>query len=220
MKTLMKNNRSLNFLGLNLIRIVIGSYLVAVSLGVIQGFDHAALFRPLIPGVWANLAGTAVLFGLAACFIAGIHLRIFALALALFVLASSLTAMVSRFDAGAASVLWHDLVLVCAILLSYAPLRRRELRHAALILRLRARRFGRRRTRGIRPRRVKVPAKSIKAAQRRPNSTEVSKALRPPIPPTIPIRRPEDLSENRHKAAMPNGAAAESDEINNIFVGS
>lgn len=213
----MKNDRSLNYFGLNLIRIVIGSYLMAISLGLIQGFDHAALFRPLMPGTLADLAGKAALFGLAACFIAGIHLRIFALALALFVLVSGLSAAMTQFGAGAASALWRDLVLVCAILLSYAPLRRRELRHAALLLRHRARRISRRRARAVRPRRVKVPAKSIETAQRRPNSDEVAQALRPPIPPTGPIGRPEDLSDSRDEAAAPNDASVENDDIENIF---
>jgi len=218
MKPPMKNDRWLNYTGLNLIRILIGSYLLAISLGLIEGFDQSALLRPFMPGMLADPAGTAVLFGLAACFMAGVHLRIFALALALFVLTSSLFATLAQFGAGTASVLWHDLVLVCAILLSYAPLRRRELRHAALILRHRTGRFGRRGTRSVRPRRVKVPARNIENAQRRPNSDEVAQALRPPIAPTGPIRRPEDLSDIRHDASASIATAVESDDIENIFV--
>lgn len=216
MKPLMKNDRSLNYTGLNLIRILIGSYLVAISLGLIEGFDQGALLRPLLPGMLADLAGTVVLFGLAACFMAGVHLRIFALALALFVLVSSLLALLPQFSAQAASFLWRDLVLVCAILLSYAPLRRRELRHAALIPRYREGLARRRRRGAVRPRRVKV--KSVEAAQRRPNSADVAQALRPPIAPTNPIRRPEELSDSRHQVAASIGAAADCDDIDNIFV--
>lgn len=145
----------LDHTGLNLIRIVIGSYFFAISMGLISGFDPTALFVPYLNPLTADLIGTMVLFSLTVIYMTGYQLRLSCLALALFVLSSSLAQNILFLGNGTISDFWRDLTMVCAVLLSYSSLRRAELRKAALVGRHRIsgpRRFGQ----NIVPRRVKI----------------------------------------------------------------
>ncbi len=123
----------LDHTGLNLIRIVVGSYFVAISMGLISGFEPTALFIVYSNPVLADLLGTMVLFSLTVIYMTGWQLRLSCLALALFVLSSSLVQNFLLSQAGTISDFWRDLTMVCAVLLSYSSLRRSEIRKAALI---------------------------------------------------------------------------------------
>jgi len=191
-----KNERWLDHTGLNLIRIVIGSYFVAISLGLIEGVDHAALFAPLLDGQTARLAGMGVLFTLSVVFISGLALRLAALSLALFILCSSVAQNFFGPEPLPMSSFWRDLALVCAVLMSYSTLRRQELRKAALIMRRRAARIKHGKFSTVTPRRVTVRNKPVadiagKAAGRDPDGPDYDRVLRPLIAPTGPIKRPE-----------------------------
>ncbi|MEQ8291994.1 MAG: hypothetical protein RIA08_07300 [Roseovarius sp.] len=191
-----KNERWLDHTGLNLIRIVIGSYFMAISLGLIEGVDHAALFAPLLDDQTARLAGMAVLFILSVVFMSGVALRITALTLALFILCSSVAQTFLGPEPMPLSSFWRDLALVCAVLMSYSTLRRQELRKAALIMRRRAARLKRGKFTTVTPRRVTVRNKSVadaagKATGRGPDGPDYDRVLRPLIAPTGPIARPE-----------------------------
>lgn len=180
------DDRRLDHTGLNLIRIVIGSYFMAIALGLIEGVDAAALLRPLLPARLAELGGTTALFALSTAFMAGVALRPVALTLALDVLLSSVIAHILAPRAADPSHFWRDLALASAVLLSYAPLRQRDLRRAALILRHRASRIGRGRGGPVRPRRVGTATK-----RRRPaGNGDTMPTMRPVIAPTGPIRPP------------------------------
>ncbi len=147
----------LDHTGLNLIRIVVGSYFLAISMGLISGFEPMALFIAFLDPLYADLAGTMTLFSLTVVYMTGYQLRLSCLALALFVLASSLAQNFVYLQSGTISDFWRDLTLVCAVLLSYSSLRRSELRKAALVGRHRIsgpRRLGQ----TIVPRRVKINA--------------------------------------------------------------
>lgn len=211
-----RNDRWLDHTGLNLIRIVIGSYFMAISLGLVSGLEPAGLLRPLLPARIAELAGTLTLFMLAAAFMAGILLRFFALTLALFVFCSSLVGNSPLLGAGVVAPFWRDLALVCAVLLTYAPLGRRELRRAALILR-RSRVRGRRRPGPVRPQRV--TAQQGPASRHRSAGVGLESSMRPtiapigPIPPLPPVSR-----TNRAAPDDANAVAADDDEIENLFV--
>ena len=191
-----KNERWLDHTGLNLIRIVIGSYFMAISLNLIEGFDPSALFTPLADDRTARLAGMGVLFTLSVVFMSGVALRIAALALALFILCSSFAQNVLGPEPLPMSSFWRDLALVCAVLMSYSTLRRQELRKAALIMRRRAARLKRGKFSTVTPRRVTVRNRPVadaagKAAGRGPDGPDYDRVLRPLIAPTGPIKRPE-----------------------------
>ncbi|WWR45261.1 hypothetical protein RZ517_10615 [Roseovarius sp. S88] len=123
----------LDHTGLNLIRIVVGSYFIAITMGLITGFEPTALFVLYSSPVMADLIGTIVLFSLTIIYMTGWQLRLSCLALALFVLTSSLAQNFMISPAGTISDFWRDLTLVCAVILSYSSLGRAELRKAALV---------------------------------------------------------------------------------------
>lgn len=84
-------NPGVDQIGLNLLRIVTGTYFVAVAFALIEGVDPAALFRPLMGSTTAETLGASFLLALAIWFMLGTALRLAALSLALFVLFSSFT---------------------------------------------------------------------------------------------------------------------------------
>lgn len=182
-----RNDRWLDHTGLNVIRIVIGSYFLAISIGLVQGFDQTALFIGLLPPEQAALAGSAFLMVLSLTFMTGIMLRLSALMLSLFVLCSSLMQSFVMMEPRGLSAFWRDMALVCAILLCYTPRRRRDVRKVRSFLREGSGWISRsRRTGDVRPRRVALPGKTA----RRPESPDYQRMLRPLIAPTGPIRQP------------------------------
>ena len=214
----MKSDRWLDQTGLNLIRIMIGSYFMAISLGLIEGIDDSALFASFLPDKIAALVGAILLFVLSAAFMAGVFLRFFALTLAIFVLSSSIAGNFLQLGNGTVSPFWRDLTLVCAVLLCYASLRRREVRYAALILRRRAIRIGHAKTHAVTPHRVQM---RNRLAPRRPEQGGKT-ILRPLNAPTGPIGCPDASAA---KAAGPDCLVREGDdlsdgdgEIDNLFV--
>ena len=154
--------------GVNILRIVTGTYFMALALDLIKGFDPTALFRPVMGATGAEATGAILLLALSIWFMLGAALRIAALSLALFVLFSS---FVSNFVAGPVenlSAFWYDLTLACGVLLSYLTLDPRELRRASVLgHHARIRRIDEHRA--VRPRRVTPEAKaSDKPESRRP----------------------------------------------------
>ena len=147
-----KDERWLNQTGLNLIRIVIGSYFMAVSLDLVIGIDQTALFVPFMPFQVADLVGSTLLFVVSIAFMLGIRLRPTALVLALFVFCSSLMQnfLIAEFED--ISAFWRDVTMVCAIILNYSNMNRREIRSADLI---------RRRRRVARIRKITMPGAEV-----------------------------------------------------------
>jgi len=221
-----KSERWLDHTGLNLIRIVIGSYFMAISLGMIHGVDRAALFAPALPAPMAQWAGSALLFGLSLAFMSGLCLRLSALTLGLFVLASSVAEHFLFAQVGTMSFFWRDLALVGAVLLSYSALRRREIRQAALFMRRNGYRVRRKR---VLPRRVSphpAPASGPEGSSRG-RAVGCDRALRPLIAPMAGLRRAQGDGQavNAIPLALPappsgeiaSPSAREDDEIENIF---
>lgn len=201
-------DQRLNQKGLNLIRIVIGSYFLAISLGLITGFDSSVMFKTMMPESAARLAGTLVLFTLAVSYMAGVLLRLSCLMLAIFVLSSSISENFIMMQNEAIGPFWRDLVLVCAILLSYSTLKRSEFRKAAVILRREhAALAGRERGRSVMPRRVSVKSRPTRLGN---EGDADSRPMRPVIAQTGPIRRPPPLSlpapDETAQVALPTGA--------------
>jgi hypothetical protein len=173
----------------NLIRIVIGSYFLAIALGLVDGVDKGALFVGAWPLEQASLAGSVVLATIATTFMSGVCLRLSTLALALFVLCSSIMQTYVTAAPAGVSAFWRDMSLVCAILLCYGAANRREVRKVRWYLRRGKGWIGRAGHQGtaVRPRRV--PARGV--ARRRADSAEYDRMLRPLIAPTGPMARPQ-----------------------------
>lgn len=127
------NRRMPHHTGLNLIRLIIGSYFMAVSLGLIHGVDHRAMFAPIVGLQTGDLIGTTALFAISAAFMSGLFLRTTSLMLALFVLASSLVENFMPFQPQNISPFWRDLTLMCGVLLSHYSLRPTDVQRASLV---------------------------------------------------------------------------------------
>jgi|TARA_R100001369_G_scaffold48903_1_gene75453 uncharacterized membrane protein YphA (DoxX/SURF4 family) len=158
-------------IGINLLRIVTGTFFMAVALELVDGFDPAVLFRPILSPEISGVAGATTLLALAIWFMLGAALRLAALSLALFVLVSSFT---TNFIVGSVedlSAFWYDLTLCCGVLLSYLTLDEQRLRRASVFSHhARVQRIAARRR--VRPRRV-APDPDTKPAKRdRPAPSE------------------------------------------------
>jgi len=151
-------------IGINLLRIVTGTFFMAVALELVDGFDPAILFRPLLGPAISEAAGATGLLALAIWFMLGTALRLAALSLALFVLASSFTANFVAAPVEDLSAFWYDLTLCCGVLLSYLTLDDRQMRRASVFShQARVRRIEAQRR--VTPRRV-APATGPKPAKR------------------------------------------------------
>ncbi|WP_306154615.1 hypothetical protein [Roseovarius sp. MMSF_3281] len=184
-----RNQRWINHTGLNLIRIVIGSYFMALSLNLIDGVDHRAIFLSMIDPQKANLLGTVLLFGCAVAFMAGVELRLSSLMLAMFVLCSSVIDNLLHFHPGDISHFWRDLALTGGILLSYSTLKPADLRRASVV----GRRYVSRVVKdsaSISPRRV-TPLRHAKKQK------AFSRSLRSLFSATGPVRRrPQPIEQD------------------------
>lgn len=196
-----KNERWINQTGLNLIRIVIGSYFMAVSLDLVVGVDQTVLFAPLLSPALADLVGSTLLFVVSLLFMTGVSLRMTSLTLAIFVLTCSIIQNFLFFEFGNLSDFWRDVTLACAVMLNYSILGRREMRRASILARrAQIRRVGRRDE--IAPRRVQVDdsgqGRERPARGRGPfgtGETAASPVARLPAPTTAP--RPAARTEER-----------------------
>ena len=158
-------------IGINLLRIVTGTFFMAVALNLVHGLDPAALFRPVLDTSVADAAGAITLVSLALWFTLGAALRLAALSLALFVLTSSFTANFITAPVEDLSAFWYDLTLCCGVLLSYLTLDERRLRRASVFShQARERRIAQHRQ--VKPRRVTQNA-TVKTSTRARPAPEV-----------------------------------------------
>ena len=185
---------ALNQTGLNLIRIVIGSYFIGVALDLVDGVDQKALFAPFLSPEFADMMGSMLLFFISVLFMTGMFLRLSSLALCLFVLCSSVVQNFLPFTLSGVSGFWRDLTLACAVLLSYSPLDRRGL-HRARVLH---------RARRIRRVRSKPPVIPRRISTHPPDGHET-------------IRQSELLARKMPGLARGTGTASSDGEITNIF---
>lgn len=168
--------------GQNLVRVVIASYFLAVSLGLIPGTVARPLTATFLPDPWADIAGRAVIFSAAYLVLAGAWLRISALLLATVLFWSSYIENAGSGDLGA---FWRDLALIGALILTYTQtLPRAAARRSALRWTPRARRVTPAQT--IVPRRVVCVVHPTRAA------------LRP-----APAATPEPVARDEGRAPAP-----------------
>lgn len=135
MTLMQRQQRWIDYPGLNMIRVVIGSYFMAIALGLISGVAPPALFLSITDPGTADLVGTVVLFSVTAAFMLGLYLRLTSLMLAIFIFASSVTQNLVLAETALVEPFWRDLTMVCAVLLSYSCLKRSEVSRAALVMR-------------------------------------------------------------------------------------
>ncbi len=188
------NRRLADHTGLNLIRLITGSYFMAISLGLIQGVDHRAIFAPIVGLPTGDLIGTTALFALSAAFMSGLFLRTTSLMLAVFVLTSSIAENFMPFQPENISPFWRDLTLMCGILLSHYSLKASDTQPTSLVGRRYISRVVKT-SEQVTPRRV-PPSVARKAAK--------AKANRIPLQGTGDMAQPMDLADHSLRTTAPN----------------
>lgn len=169
-------NSQLNQSGQNLVRIVIASYFLAVSLGLIPGTVAWPLTAPFLPEPYADLAGKAVIFTTAYLVLVGAWLRVSALLLATVLFWSS---YIQNIGSNNLEGFWRDLALIGALILTYTQtLPRATSRRSALHWKPRARRIAPAQT--VAPRRVVMIPRQPRPASERPQS-DLAHSARPEV---------------------------------------
>jgi uncharacterized membrane protein YphA (DoxX/SURF4 family) len=128
-----KATENLGQAGQNLIRILISSYFIGVSIGLINGTDAVPLAATFLPPAAADFAGSAVIFVLAYLVMTGIWLRPAALLLGLVMFWSSYVVNFSNEGPIAISDFWRDLTLIGALMLTYVQSAPRAKRGRAMV---------------------------------------------------------------------------------------
>lgn len=137
----------LNSTGQNLLRIVIASYFIAVGLHLIPGTDVAPLLAQVLPPAAAEFAAEAAVFSLGFLVLVGYFVRPAALVLGVMTIMASYLEMLTLGAGAEVGAFWRDLVLVAALMLTYAESSPRDF-HLRKAIR-----------RTINPRRVRAAAK-------------------------------------------------------------
>ncbi len=149
---------------------------------MVDGVAPGLVFAAVMPDVLSGQVGLGVVSLLAVSFMLGVYLRATALLLAALVLSSGI---LGAFQAGSEHVLgmvWQDVILICALLQSYAGIRQHDMHKAALVSLVPWRGHTTRLiSKDIKPRRVRPIAG--RASEDRPDPV-----LRPLIAPTERMR--------------------------------
>jgi len=154
-----KRSENLSQAGQNLIRVIIASYFIGVSIGLISGTDATPLAAMFLEPETAAFFGSATLFIFGYLVMTGIWLRFAALMLALVMFWSSYILNFSAADGSGIGNFWRDMTLIGALMLTYVRTGRGDIRKLAMIRRKpKIRRFNS--ATKITPRRVVVPAPS------------------------------------------------------------
>ncbi|WP_420397831.1 hypothetical protein [Nioella sp.] len=183
---------TLNATAQNLLRIVIASYFLAVGLNLIPGTNLTILAEQVLPSHVAEPLAAMMVFALAFLVMIGLYMRPAALVLGLMTLFASYLQMIELGVADELGTFWRDLVLIAALMLTYAENAPRDHRMRSAI------------RRKVTPRRV-APVDH----PHRPRPAAVTPAAPQPALPTI---APGVAFVSRRKLA-----ANLPDPIDNIF---
>lgn len=132
-----RTNRQLAMAGQNLTRILIASYFLAVSLGLINGTDSSVLIVWLLPGTISVFGGNAVVFVLGYLVLTGIWLRPAALLLAIILFWSSYLTSFGTGNDGSLDEFWRDLALIGGLILTYTQTSHRSSKKRAMFRKMR-----------------------------------------------------------------------------------
>lgn len=130
-----KRSDNLSQAGQNLIRVIIASYFIGVSIGLINGTDATPLAAMFLEPELAALIGSATIFIFGYLVMTGIWLRFAALMLALIMFWSSYISNFSATDVDGIGNFWRDMTLIGALMLTYVRTGRGDVRKRAMIRR-------------------------------------------------------------------------------------
>lgn len=207
-----RRERWLDQTSVNAIRLMIGSYLCAVALGLPSGYDPLVIFDLILPAQAVETVGSIVWLIFVMGFMLGVMLRATTLVLAGLVISSAIaTYAVGDGDFGA---LWQSLAFAASLLLCYASLRPYEMHKAALFPML-ALRGGAARAmqKDVMPRRVKV----AKRSSDRDDDRDTLRRMRPVIAPTEQMMGMSDQKERPLRTASLKKEDWPEEDIVNIF---
>ncbi|MFV2035072.1 MAG: hypothetical protein ACC631_08195 [Halocynthiibacter sp.] len=123
----------LNQTGENLLRFVIASYFLAISVGFIKGTDGVVLFGALLAEPMATKVASVFMFATASLVLLGLMLRLSALLLALVVFWSSYIVNVVPAESALMDAFWRDLALIGALLLTNSQVSPRDAGKRAIV---------------------------------------------------------------------------------------
>ncbi len=125
----------INEIGSMILRVLIGSYFLAVALQIIPGTDLSILFDSILPAPIDGALSAGLVFLLAFMVMIGLHMRVAALVLAMMTFfASYLTMIQLGVDQELASF-WRDIALIAALILTYSENDRRNLHRTRVVRR-------------------------------------------------------------------------------------
>ncbi|MBO6603485.1 MAG: DoxX family protein [Roseicyclus sp.] len=185
---------TLNSTAQNLLRIVIASYFLAVGLNLIPGTSLTPLLAQVAPEQLAAPLASLVVFSLAFLVMIGLYMRPAALILGMMTFLSSYLTMLELGVADELGAFWRDLVLVAALMLTYAENAPRDYRMRKMI-------------------RHKVTPRRVVLAEGRAK-TERPAPIAPAVEPAAPAPMPESevipFVARHHRARV---AAAQAENI-------
>lgn len=114
-----RTNNGISLTGQNLVRILIASYFMGVSFGLINGTDATPIFALFLPVNVALAIGCSITLLLAYLVLSGLWLRPMALSLGSLLIVSSFVANVSFTNFAGAGDLWRDITIISALMLTY-----------------------------------------------------------------------------------------------------
>ncbi|MEM9317547.1 MAG: DoxX family protein [Pseudomonadota bacterium] len=104
--------------GHTLLRMLIGSYFIAVALGLIPGTDFTILFQTVTGLREAVMLSSLLIFALSYMVIIGLQTRVAALLLSLITFLSAFVSFTG--SGGDLADFWRDLALIAALMLTYS----------------------------------------------------------------------------------------------------
>jgi uncharacterized membrane protein YphA (DoxX/SURF4 family) len=198
---------TLNATAQNLLRIVIASYFLAVALNLIPGTSLTVLAEQVLPAEVAGPLSAMVVFALAFLVMVGLFMRPAALVLGLMTLFASYLQMIELGVADELGTFWRDLVLIAALMLTYAENAPRDYRMRSAI------------RRKVTPRRISPsdhPHRARPAARPVAIAAAEAPAKQEPSPEVIPLPTPAFVS--RRSAPSKRPALALPGPVENIFI--
>lgn len=190
---------TLNATAQNLLRIVIASYFLAVGLNLIPGTNLTILAEQVLPPHVAAPLAAMIVFALAFLVMIGLYMRPAALVLGLMTLFASYLQMIELGVADELGTFWRDLVLISALMLTYAENAPRDYKMRSAI------------RRKVTPRRV-APVDH----PHRPRPAAVTSPSQPAPAPVAPVAMPA-TAPNAAFVSRRKLAANLPDPVDNIF---
>ena len=192
MNTAAKAATQMSQSGTNLLRVVLSSYFIGVSLGLVHGANVTALAKVFMPDNYANFLTNTTVFVLAYLVLMGVWLRPAALLLAIALLSNSLFLLLNSTSPDVMSDFWRDAALIAGLMMTYLQTTMRDVRRRAVLRRLpKARKISP--TEKVMPRRVASFRKDGEMTSR-PISLLNAQAAKAEAEPVEPLKSAEVIN--------------------------